>query len=77
MKQVAINKYHIGNKIKELRLNYHLTISQLADYLYVSGYTIRLWEKDIAFPKLINLINMCNMFYITLDDLIGYKFVND
>ena len=61
----------IGNKIYEMRIAKKLSQSDLADLLDVSRQSVSKWETDAAVPDLDKLVKLCDVFEITLDELIG------
>ena len=63
----------IGERIKELRLDYKLSQVQLGERLSVSQDTISLWEKGKALPNTEYIIRMCRIFDISADYLLGLK----
>lgn len=42
----------------------------LAEKLYVSRQTISNWENERSYPDVHNLIMMCELFNVSLDDLV-------
>ena len=42
----------------------------LAEKLYVSRQTISNWENERSYPDIHNLLMMCNLFNVSLDDLV-------
>ena len=63
----------VGNKIKELRMNSNLTQEQLADKIGISGQAISKWEKGESYPDIQQLVQISELFDVTLDDLIIEK----
>lgn len=69
--------YSLGQKIKELRINAHLTQMDLADMLNmghgtsVSKSMISKWENDLEEPSLANGRNLARYFNLSLDELLG------
>lgn len=61
----------IGNKIYEMRIAKKLSQSDLADLLDVSRQSVSKWETDAAVPDLDKLVKLCDVFEITVDELIG------
>ncbi len=62
---------NLGEKIYELRSAKNLSQGELADRLDVSRQSVSKWETGAAIPDLDKLINMCDVFGITLDELTG------
>ncbi|WP_460293058.1 helix-turn-helix domain-containing protein [Clostridium sardiniense] len=56
--------------MRKLRKEKGLSQEQLADILNISRQAISKWESGKAYPDIENLIQLRNIFKITLDDLI-------
>ena len=63
----------IGETIKQLRLEMNITQSQLASLLFTSQDTISLWERNKSLPDIKSLINMCSIFNVTSDYILGLE----
>jgi transcriptional regulator with XRE-family HTH domain len=61
----------IGERIKELRLENHLSQGKLREWLLVSQDTISLWENNKALPNVEYIISMCKIFEVSADYLLG------
>ncbi len=68
------------NKLVEMRKNAGMTQEELAKKVGVSKWTINMYENGKTEPSEKNIINICNYFNITKDDLemhdVGYDFLN-
>lgn len=62
---------NLGEKIYELRNENNLSQGDLADALQVSRQSISKWENNMAVPDLDKLIKLCDIFVISLDELVG------
>lgn len=60
----------IGKKLKEARLNRGLTQEVIAEKLNVSRQTISNWENEKSYPDIISVIELSNLYSISLDDLL-------
>ena len=60
----------IGKKLKEERLNKDLTQEVIAEKLNVSRQTISNWENEKTYPDIISVIELSNLYSISLDDLL-------
>ena len=58
----------IGDKIKELRLEQHLSQMQLAKAIEVSQKAIDYWERNVNEPKASYIIRLVNVFNLTFDE---------
>ena len=60
----------MGKKLKEARLNRDLTQEVIAEKLNVSRQTISNWENEKSYPDIISVIELSNLYSISLDDLL-------
>ena len=60
----------LGKKLKEARMNSGLTQEQAAEKLMVTRQTISNWENEKSLPDIISVINMSDLYHISLDDLL-------
>ena len=60
-------------RLKELRLEKKLTISQLAKEIGVSDAAISRWENNERIPNIDNLFAIANFFHVSSDFLIGLE----
>lgn len=60
----------LGNRIRELRIEYNLTQAELAKQVGVSKATITAYESDSRQPSYDVLIKLANTFKVTLDSLV-------
>lgn len=69
----------LNNLLKQKRLAFHLTQEALAEKIYVSPKTISNWETGRTFPDIESLINLSQLYHLSLDDLLvkGSGIVND
>ncbi|MBQ9806533.1 MAG: helix-turn-helix domain-containing protein [Clostridia bacterium] len=63
----------IGDKIRLLRKNKHITQTQLAEALSVSSQTVSKWENHISSPDISILPAIARYFGITMDELFNYR----
>lgn len=67
----------IGKRIAELRKARGLTQAQLANLLFVSDKAVSKWEQEKGTPEIDSLINLSDLFNVSLDYLIrGKDFVS-
>ena len=64
-----MNKFN--ENLKQLRLEKKLTQKQLALEINVSEDCIYFWEKGRSEPSIIDLINLANIFDVSIDYLVG------
>lgn len=60
----------IGKKLKEARINSGLTQEQVAEEIKVTRQTISNWENERSYPDIINVIDLSNLYSLSLDDLL-------
>ena len=60
----------IGSNLQFLRKMSGLTQEALAEKLDVSRQTISKWELDTAWPDIDKLIDLCELFNCTMDQLV-------
>lgn len=61
----------LGERIKELRKHYNWTQQELAEKLGVTSASISSWESGTRRPDFETLDNLCDIFKVTLDYLLG------
>lgn len=62
-----------GDKLKECRLDAHMTQSQLAAMLSVSKTTICQWETHKQEPSLEDVVKIAHIFGVSADYLLGME----
>ena len=67
----------IGKKLKDARLHSGLTQEKAAEELNVSRQTISNWENEKSYPDIISVIELSNLYSISLDDLLKGDEKND
>ncbi|PNZ66968.1 XRE family transcriptional regulator [Staphylococcus croceilyticus] len=60
----------IGRQIRKYREKLGYSQEYLAEKLYVSRQTISNWETEKSYPDIHNLMMMCTLFDVSLDDLV-------
>lgn len=71
METCILNVTVIAGNIHRLRLAANLSQTELAKKLYVNKKTVYMWEKGLAYPNLVNVLSLCNLFTVKVDNLIG------
>lgn len=59
-----------SEKLKLIRKNRGLTQEELAEKLDVSRQSIAKWENGLSFPEIYHLINLTEIFNVTIDNLV-------
>ncbi len=66
----------IGDKLRNLRMRYHLSQAEFARRISVHPKSIKNWESDLSDPTLENLRAICVAFHISADDFLGIESVD-
>lgn len=61
----------LGKRIYELRKNYNMSQWQLAEKLGISNASIAYYESNERIPPLDKLLDLCQIFDVSLDYLVG------
>lgn len=62
----------VANKrINELRVRCGMSQTELANRLNVTRSSVNAWEMGISVPSVQNLVELSNIFHVTVDYLIG------
>ena len=60
----------IGEKIIHLRTSANISQEQLAEKLSVSRQSVSKWEMDQALPQIDKILQICELFDVTTDQLL-------
>ncbi len=60
----------IGQQLKDARKQSNLTQEDVAEKLRVSRQTISNWENEKSYPDIISIIELSNLYSISLDSLL-------
>ena len=63
----------IGEKIAKLRIAADISQEQLAEKILVSRQSVSKWEMDQALPQIDKVLQICELFDITTDELLHDK----
>ncbi len=61
----------IGNTVKKLREDRHVTQEQLATFLGVTPQAVSRWETSAVYPDIKMLPAITDYFSVTTDELLG------
>jgi len=67
---------HIAENIRNLRKQRNMMQEQLAEALGVSIAAVSKWERGIAMPDLSYIVEMADLFEVSLDALVGFEVQN-
>lgn len=57
-----------GQKIQKLRVRANLSQEEFAEMVHVSRQTISKWENDVCIPSIQNLLVICKLMNLQLND---------
>lgn len=60
----------IGKKLKSVRIQKGFTQEAVAEKIQVSRQTISNWENEKSYPDIMNVVNLSNLYEISLDELL-------
>lgn len=60
----------IGKKLKKARLKAGFTQEVIANEIHVSRQTISNWENEKNYPDIVSIINLSDLYKISLDELL-------
>ena len=60
----------IGKKLKDARMRSGFTQDSVAEKVNVSRQTISNWENEKSYPDIISVIELSNLYSISLDELL-------
>lgn len=60
----------LGENLQFLRKRDSITQEQLAEKLDVSRQSVSKWESDTSYPEMDKLIQLCQIFHCTIDELV-------
>lgn len=66
----------LSANINKLRKEHSMTQEQLASALGVTFASVSKWERGVAMPELSLIVEMADLFEVSIDALIGYEFRN-
>ena len=61
----------IGSRILEYRKKLNMSQEEFANKIGVSRQAVSKWELDKAYPDLDKLVDICEMFGLSLDELVN------
>ena len=64
---------NISDKLKELRISSGMTQKELAEKLHVSFQSVSKWELGKSLPSLESLIELSNIYNVSIEDILGIK----
>ncbi len=71
-----MDQIKIGKFIQERRKKKGITQSELAEKLYVTDRAVSKWENGVCIPDASNIVELCKLLDITINDLYSGKIVD-
>lgn len=71
-----MDQVKIGKFIQERRKSIGITQSELAEKLYVTDRAVSKWENGVCIPDVSNIVELCKLLDITINDLYSGKIVD-
>lgn len=66
---------NVGKNIKKLRKDRSMTQEQLAEVLRVTVGAVYKWENSVSMPEISKLVEMAELFEVSVDYLLDYRVV--
>lgn len=63
----------LGRNIVLFRKKFNMTQAELAEKMSVTYQTISNWERGVSFPDVESIGKLCEIFYVSADELFGLK----
>lgn len=63
---------NIGNKLKQLRKEHHLSQEQFAELFHVSRQTVSRWESNISSPDIKSFQKICEYYQMSVDEFLNH-----
>jgi transcriptional regulator with XRE-family HTH domain len=67
---MEVTYMEIEKQLKDARANAGMTQEQVAEKIMVSRQTISNWENGKSLPDIISIINLSNLYQISIDELV-------
>lgn len=62
-----------GTRLAMIRKEHHFTQNEIADRLNISAQAVSKWENDLTLPDINTLVDLADIFDMTVDELVGKK----
>ena len=70
-------KETLGQRISKLRKSKDLTQEQLGQKVGVTSQAVSKWENDTSAPDIMLLVDLANIFEVSVDELLGNIKINE
>ena len=68
-----MTRHEFGKKLRAARKKLKLTQKTISEKINVGQGTLSSWEDGAKVPNILSIINLCEAFDLSLDDLLGLK----
>ena len=65
-----MTQHEFGERLRAFRKQQKLTQKQLGQRINIANATISSWEDGAKVPNILSIINLCEAFDLSLDDLL-------
>lgn len=62
-----------GHRLSLLRAQHNMTVTKLGELLKVDQTTVSVWERESRLPRGWDIIEMCKLFDVSADWLLGIE----
>ena len=70
----SFNREDVSSFIVQLRQSKGISQEEMGKLLHVSSRTVRNWEKSVSMPSMEDIVNICNEFNVSLEEVFEGKF---
>ena len=68
-----MTQHEFGERLRAFRKQQKLTQKQLGQRINIANATISSWEDGAKVPNILSIIDLCEAFDLSLDDLLDLK----
>lgn len=70
LQEINFEAWEVGERIRQARLDSHLTIQEVCEALRVSPQAFDKWQNGICLPTMLNMLRLSKLFDTTIEDLL-------
>lgn len=68
-----MTQHEFGEKLRTFRKEKKLTQKKIAEVINVGQGTLSSWEDGAKVPNILSILDLCEAFGLSLDELLGLK----
>ncbi len=68
-----IDMVETGKRLAKFRRNANMTQMEVAEKLGISFQAVSYWERGKTMPDITNLVEIANLYDVSLDDILNIK----